>query len=209
MTKIKYYAIKKGHKTGIFTNWDECSEYVKGFSGAEYKSFKSKEEAEKFLSEDLKPETKPEESNKTIKHISTEDELHIYVDGSFDESKGKYGSGVVIIEPNKIKKVCFNGNQPEYLSMRNVSGEIKAAEYAMRYCIKNNIKTLNLYYDYEGIEKWCTKDWKANKDCTKAYSDFYDKAKNYLNVNFIKVKAHKGNTYNEMADQLAKKAVLS
>ena len=35
----KYYAVRSGRKTGVFLSWAECEEQVKGFSGAEYKSF--------------------------------------------------------------------------------------------------------------------------------------------------------------------------
>lgn len=36
----------KGRKTGIFTNWAECSAQVSGFNGAEYKSFEDRRQAE-------------------------------------------------------------------------------------------------------------------------------------------------------------------
>ena len=48
----KFYSVYKG-KSGepkIFTSWDECKKEVIGFKGAIYKSFKTKEEAEKFQS---------------------------------------------------------------------------------------------------------------------------------------------------------------
>lgn len=40
---MKYYAVKKGHKTGIFDNWTACHEATKGYSGSEFKSFHTKE----------------------------------------------------------------------------------------------------------------------------------------------------------------------
>lgn len=48
---MKFYAVKAGKKVGVFDNWTECNESIKGFSGAIYKSFPSKEEAEAFLSD--------------------------------------------------------------------------------------------------------------------------------------------------------------
>lgn len=47
--KKKYYAVLKGKTTGIFTTWADCERQVKGFSGAIYKSFKTREEAESAL----------------------------------------------------------------------------------------------------------------------------------------------------------------
>lgn len=43
----KYYVIWKGKKTGVFTSWDEVKRYISGFPNAKYKSFSSKEEADR------------------------------------------------------------------------------------------------------------------------------------------------------------------
>ena len=49
MSKMKYYAVMKGRQTGVFTSWSRCEAQVKGFSGAIYKSFSTKAEAEAAL----------------------------------------------------------------------------------------------------------------------------------------------------------------
>jgi ribonuclease HI len=51
MPKKKFYVIWKGHKTGVFTSWDLCKKNIKDFKGAQYKSFTSKEAAEKAFKE--------------------------------------------------------------------------------------------------------------------------------------------------------------
>jgi len=91
--------------------------------------------------------------------------------------------------------------------MRNVAGEIKCAEKAMRYCLVNGIKEVEIVYDYAGIERWCTGEWKANKPGTIAYKEFYDSLTDRLNVTFRKVKGHSGDTFNDLADQLARSAL--
>ena len=35
MAKKKIYAVRKGHKTGLFATWAECQKAVSGYSGAE------------------------------------------------------------------------------------------------------------------------------------------------------------------------------
>ena len=40
---MKVYAVKKGNETGIFDSWAECQAATKGFSGAEFKSFRTRE----------------------------------------------------------------------------------------------------------------------------------------------------------------------
>ena len=44
----KYYAVRCGRKPGIYYSWDICKKVVDGYPGAKYKSFKTKEEAEKY-----------------------------------------------------------------------------------------------------------------------------------------------------------------
>lgn len=46
MKTKKYYVVWQGRKTGIFTTWAECEQQIHKFSGARYKSFPSKAEAE-------------------------------------------------------------------------------------------------------------------------------------------------------------------
>ena len=45
----KYYAVKRGRKPGIYTTWSDCQSQIHGFSGADYKSFSTREEAEAYL----------------------------------------------------------------------------------------------------------------------------------------------------------------
>ena len=50
MAKTKWYAVAKGRSgPAIYTSWDECKEQTLGFSGAIYKSFKTREEAQTFI----------------------------------------------------------------------------------------------------------------------------------------------------------------
>jgi len=41
MSKIKYYVVWQGRKTGILKSWEECKASVLGFKNAKYKSFKT------------------------------------------------------------------------------------------------------------------------------------------------------------------------
>lgn len=80
---MKYYAVKVGNNPGLFDNWAECQESIKGFSGAVYKSFNSKEEAEAFLSDrDIWGEQ--------IAADIEQDYLVAFCDGSFDKELNRY-----------------------------------------------------------------------------------------------------------------------
>lgn len=197
MSKKKFYAVKKGKCVGIYNTWDECKSQVNGFSGAEYKSFLTMDEAKEYVY--------------GKQEIVIRDESNLveaYVDGSYEHCIREYGSGVVILKDGEVQKTYSEkGNEESLVTMRNVAGEIEAAKLAMSYCLDNNIENLVLYFDYEGIEKWCTGVWKTNKTGTIDYKKYYDSIKDKLNVKFVKVKAHSGDKYNEEADKLAKKAI--
>lgn len=44
-----FYAVRKGRTVGIFTDWSKASEAVTGFSGPEFKKFRSLKEATEFM----------------------------------------------------------------------------------------------------------------------------------------------------------------
>lgn len=47
MSKKKYYVVWQGTETGVYDSWTECQLRIKGIKNAQYKSFESKEEAER------------------------------------------------------------------------------------------------------------------------------------------------------------------
>ncbi|MGL5957749.1 MAG: viroplasmin family protein, partial [Phocaeicola sp.] len=51
MAKSKYYVVWKGVNPGVYGSWTDCQLQIKGYDGALFKSFATKEEAEHaFLS---------------------------------------------------------------------------------------------------------------------------------------------------------------
>lgn len=135
------------------------------------------------------------------------EKITAYVDGSYNVATKEYSYGAVIFAGDK--KECFSEkfNDPELATMRNVAGELEGSMKAMRYAVEAGAKELDIFYDYEGIEKWCTGAWKTNKDGTKAYKAFYEQISHKVKVNFHKVKGHSGDRYNDEADVLAKAAL--
>ncbi|WP_410199911.1 ribonuclease H1 domain-containing protein [Clostridium perfringens] len=193
----KYYAVKNGFNIGIFSTWEECKKNVDGYSGAEYKSFKSEKEAKAYIGI----------LNEVDKKEELEVEVIAYVDGSYNDLKKEYSYGAVIFHNGEEQHFCEKFSNKSLISMRNVAGEIEGSKRAIKYCLDNNAKSVAIYYDYEGIEKWCTGAWKAKKEGTKEYKDYYDEAKKTIEIKFIKIKGHSGDKYNDLADELAKRAL--
>lgn len=191
----KFYAVKRGRSTGVFESWDECRRQVIGFAGASFKGFESREDAEAFVSGDLEKTAEPRKGAVTA-----------YVDGSFNIKTKVFAYGAIIFDGDDEIRKKESFEDEEMAQMRNVAGEINGSIAAMEYCVENSRPMLDLYYDYEGIEKWCTGEWKTNKTGTAAYKAYFDSVKNKLDVRFIKVKGHSGDKYNDIADSLAKEA---
>ena len=224
----KYYAVKVGLTTGIFETWEECEASVKGYPGALYKSFKSKSEAYEYMgwdgqqlsffdTDNINSSAIANVSNSSTpilnepapdrdKPFSNAVKAVAYVDGSYNIATKEFGYGVVMFHKGEEIHLSDSFNDPEMALMRNVAGEIYGSMAAMEYAIKNNVSMLTIFYDYMGISKWCTGEWKTNKAGTIAYKKYFDKAKKKVDINFEKVKGHSGDKYNDLADSLAKEA---
>lgn len=215
---MNYYAVRVGRQPGIYTSWPECESQVKSYPGASYKKFKSRAEALEFISPgqpverlgQAQPETKIREAEEAyLKEVSSleDGEAIAYVDGSFKLEDFSYSYGVVLITRDGEEGFSGRDNDQDLASMRNVSGELKAAMVAMDLARLRGYRKLYLHYDYKGIEEWALDRWKANKPGTKKYKEFYARISQELEVEFIKVRAHTGVHYNEEADRLAKEAL--
>ena len=218
----KYYAVAKGKTPGIYFTWEDCKAQIEHVSGAVYKSFPSVSEAEAFIEKVNETDQKGHSFEETddAKNMTTEkavlgeeesdsskEHLIAYVDGSYEHSKRRYAYGCAMILENGVVTLNGSGNDEDYVGMRNVAGEILGSEQAILWAEEHGYSAVTIYYDYEGIEKWADGIWKANKEGTKRYQTFVAEHRKKIDISFRKVAAHTGVEYNELADQLAKKAL--
>lgn len=200
---MKIFAVRRGHKTGIFDSWADCQAATKGFSGPEFKSFTTREEAEAYL----------ENRDVWVEQIAKDNKdgyLVAFTDGSFDKDLKRYSYGVQFILPNGTETdICGYGSNPEYINSNNIIGEIFGVINALDWAISNEYEKIKIYHDYEGLSKWISGEWAANSKVGKMYVNLYElKFKDFLKVEFVKVPGHSNIIYNEKADQLAKSALI-
>ena len=138
-----YYAVKIGENPGIYGSWTECEKQVKGYPNAQFKKWKTREEAEAYINgnststphgsgvsslglgsktpsfreEKGKAELFPAQDGSltAIEELfqSTKTDCIAYVDGSFEKDSGVYGYGVVFIEKNGNIEEYFDSGREE------------------------------------------------------------------------------------------------
>lgn len=75
-----------------------------------------------------------------------------WVDGSYNSKLDIYGSGSIIILPNKEKITILKADKNNLSKYRNVTGEVLASLYTIYQCITLQMDKVVIYYDYKGIE---------------------------------------------------------
>jgi len=136
--------------------------------------------------------------------------IKIYTDGSCLENPGNGGWAAIINDNGNIKKISGNeisttNNRMELMApinaLKNISTKDEIEIYTDSQYVKLGIT--------EWINTWVKNNWQTskkekvkNKDL---WLDLYNLNKS-LNVKWIWVKAHAGNSINEEVDLLAKKA---
>ena len=151
----KVYAVRSGKQTGIFNTWEECQSATKGYSGAEYKSFKSMADAEQYMR------------------------------GDAPLSVSLPSVGVLLAFTSKLKcnVLKFTVTLQSKLMTDVVSVETDVSGYPLSlvsdilpvvtglYRAKSlGISEVTVVHRNEGIEAWYTGAWSANTDFTRQYA---------------------------------------
>ena len=221
MAAKKYYCVRKGKITGVFNKWEDCKASVDGCSGAEYKGFATIDEAKEYLGElfclrfrvdgeigQVDSEAGHADNGNVAQSAAKLPErgnLLAYVDGSYDDSLKKYAFGCVFLLPDgRIFTTYGNGDNEKSLKHRNVTGEMLGAMYAVKFAMLNGFEGVEIRYDYQGIEKWVTGEWRTRTELTSEYAAYMRKWGQQIQLRFTKVAAHTNVCYNELADKMAK-----
>lgn len=134
--------------------------------------------------------------------------LIAYVDGSFDGINAKWG--FIIVEDNKnIYQDCGIITNPVINEGWQIGGECWSAIQAVQWA-KENSKIISVAHDFSGLVLWVgdyfgSPKWKTKKEYTKYYRQFIVQNRQYIKE-FIKIKGHSGNLWNDEVDKLVKTA---
>lgn len=187
---MRFYAVRMGRATGIFYDSETARKQTIYFTDADCRMFKSMAEAKAYL-----------KKRRFCKH--KKDSYNLYVDGSYSPEKDIYGWGMAVYNGKNLIHT-YKGIGVRGIVLKNTAAEICAATEAIKWAKKNHRK-INLYYDFDGINKFTRKKIKLKSNYMKEYALFV-KA-NRKRIKFNRVKAHSGIEGNMLAHILAREAV--
>ena len=137
--------------------------------------------------------------------MAGEKKLIVYTDGAARGNPGPGGYGAILIYGGRVKELSAG-----YRLTTNNRMELMAVIAALEALKKKNI-SLTIYTDSQYVlnsvvkkwlDNWIRTDFKGGKKNKDLWMRYYQLAKDYT-INFVWVKGHAENIYNNRCDELA------
>lgn len=151
----KVYAVRSGKQTGIFNTWEECQSATKGYSGAEYKSFKSMADAEQYMRGDAPLSVSLPSVGALLTFTS--------------KLKGDVLKFTVTLQSKLMTDVVSVETDVSGYPLSLVS-DILPVVTGLYRAKSLGISEVTVVHRNEGIEAWYTGAWSANTDFTRQYA---------------------------------------
>ncbi len=191
--KQKYYTVWSGREIGVFDTWKECEKQVKGFDKAQYKSFPTREEAEKAFEQNADEyiiRTTKEKSGIHTRELPDPKTVAPFVYPSLAvDAACSHNPGPVEyrgVDPNTGKQIFHVG--PLQNGTNNI-GEFLALVHAMAYMEKQGIN-YPIYSDSRNAILWvrqgkCKTKLEENHSNAPLF-DLVRRAEKWLNAHSIR-----------------------
>ncbi len=194
--KKKFYVVWKGSELGVFDTWNKCLAVTKGYPGAVYKSFLSKEEAQRAFNQGASMHFSTTTSKLKSKKptISSQNIIQqsLSVDAACSGNPGvmEY-QGVWTDTKEQVFHQKFN------LGTNNI-GEFLALVHGLAYLKNNKIEQIPIYTDSKIAWGWvkkgkCKTTLPKNTKTAKLY-ELIERAENWLANNQFVTPIHKWET---------------
>jgi ribonuclease HI len=220
----KFYVVWSGRQTGVFTDWATAQRAVDKFTGARFKSFPTRAQAEQAFarggSASIPPKTASRkkastpDSERRAAHSAHQFDVSIYCDGACEPNPGHAGSGIVVYRAGELAQLWFGLYNP---MGTNNTAELNALYHALRMAeaeikIGNTVEVCSdSAYSINCIRSWAPgwekKGWKRtggeikNLEIIQDCYTIYRRIKKDLTLTHVA--AHVGTEGNELADRMA------
>ena len=204
MAKPKFYAVVKGRKPGIYTEWfgsHGAEVQIKGFANAVYKSFPTRDEAKAWsdsanhgassqhrqmsflpVDEEKAPAKKPRLTKKSIQEKPATrahadgSRAVIYTDGGCSKNPGPGGYGAVLLVDGQRRELSggFAHTTNNRMELMGCIKALEALDTTQPVTVHSDSQ-----YVVNGITKgwakrWKKNDWMRNKDEAAENSDLWE-----------------------------------
>ena len=186
---MKFYVVWQGRETGIFTSWEECKPLIEDYKGAQYKSFKTREEAEQAfahsyyaaINKDKKTDVKKSPTPPFIKNSIAVDAAcsgnpgdmeyrgvnvfngqQLFLQGVYKEATNNIGEFLAIVHGLALLKKQ-NSDWPIYSDSITAISWIKAKKCKTK--LERTANNAEVFARIEAAEKWLA----TNTYTTKIY----------------------------------------
>ena len=210
--KKKFYAVAVGRLCGIFNDWPSAEEQVKGFAGAKYQGFPSREEAASWLENPVYKKKECRSSGSGVERVHPEQRpgaIIVFTDGGCMNNPGPGGYGIVIEACGERQEISGG-----YRLTTNNRMEMTAALVALEK-LQGCGTPIDIFSDsrylVNGITQGWARKWRNNGWCKADGGavlniDLWQRLLlllDALDVRWHWVKGHAGNEGNERCDKLA------
>lgn len=207
--KQKYYVVWQGNKPGIYDNWDDCQAQIKGVSAARYKSFESREEAERAFARPFS-----EFIGSTVPRATAHTQPEVYVDENGMTAVRPGVTDGPILDSLAVDAAC-SGNpgvmeyQGVYVATRtqifhyqapvgtNNIGEFLAIVHGLSYLKRQGLQQV-LYSDSVNAINWVRrKECRTKLPLTPETAELWDyirRAEHWLETNTYTTEIRKWDT---------------
>ncbi|KAF4318017.1 hypothetical protein G195_008734 [Phytophthora kernoviae 00238/432] len=218
-----WYAVARGHKTGVFQTWNEAKQQVEGMRSAKFKKFPTQEEAQAFVDQHAAA-TQTQPSDPDPKDPNT---LVAFCDGSALQN-GQRGcqAGYACIFPHhtewnvatKLVEDRATNNRAEYLAgleaLKRANIENPDGNRVL-YIFSDSMLLIRSMTEWVGT--WQKNGWKKSDGAAVMNRDLLEllvKETDSRRVLWRHVKAHTGkqdwkSKWNDVADNAARDAAMS
>jgi ribonuclease HI len=220
----KFYVVWAGRRTGVFSDWPTTHALVDKFAGARFKSFPTREEADRAFQAGMPRRASAARKPSTIRApLATDAEkfdVQIYCDGACEPNPGNAGSGMAIYRKGCVTQLWYGLYNP---TGTNNTAELTALHQALLFAEQeiatgSSVQILSdSKYAISCIATWAggweKRGWKKtggeikNLDLIKTAYALYSSIQSQLTLTHVS--AHVGTEGNELADRMAMSAVLN